>query len=970
MTHQRKVVTVLFCDVADSTALGESRDPEAVRRLLADYFERMSAIVQRHEGVVEKFIGDAVMAVFGVPAAHEDDALRALRAAAQMREAFSDLGIEGRIGVNTGEVVVGTEERLATGDAVNVAARLEQVAAPGEILLGEATYRLVRNAVEARPVEALTLKGKAKPVNAFRLTALIEDAALLVRRFDSPFVGRAVELGRLRSVFERVVTDRGAALVTLVGPAGIGKTRVAAEFVAGLDGQARVLQGRCLSYGEGITFWPLQEILRTLRERPRGAPDPEQARSTEETFWAYRKLFEALAAEHPLVVLLEDVHWADPTLLDLLEHVIEWTRDAPMLLLCLARPEFLDERPGWPGERVELEPLGEKEVEALMAALADGLPPAARTRIAESADGNPLFAEQMVALAEENGREADVPPTIQSLLAARIDRLEPVERALFECAAVIGKEFWRGALIELSPPETQVSAILQRLIRKRLVRPEHSHLPGEDAFRFEHVLVRDVGYAAIAKQRRAHLHERFADWLERIESPYPEIIGYHLEQAYRYRAELGDAKRALAARAGATLARAGVDAAHRGERGGAANLLFRGLDLLPDDAPNRGKLLLARGDCLRYDNPREALAAYENALAVAKAAGDRPLAFEASIEINSLESDRSPKTHMAAEDIVQVEHAAAELEGLGHERGLARASWAVSRYRNYLGQHALGAEAAERAAAFAKRAGDWSLERASLVTLGFSLVLGPIPATEGTRRCEEILARTDDIGIRWTMRCWLYHFYAMLGHIDDARRLHELALADAEELGAKNGVVVLESSFLALAGAFEPPEVEEKLRRSLAYRRETGHEGAAASVAGNLALALCDQGRHHEADRYAAIGERLSASDDYDAQTLSRAARARILTHRLELASAESLAREAVAIADRTDDLHLRAWLWVELAEVLGQAQKTEEAYSVLESAIVLAEQKEAFAIAERARARLAELAEPLESASGSGRRS
>jgi predicted ATPase len=509
-----------------------------------------------------------------------------------------------RTGVNTGEVVagdVGSGEFYATGDAVNVAARLEQAAAPGEILVGEQTYRLVRDAVQAEAVEPLSLKGKAEAVPAYRL-GLVAEGPALVPRFDTPFIGRGAELARLREAFEAALAERIPLLVTVLGPAGIGKTRLAAELTSTLGEQATVLQGRCLSYGEGITFWPLQEILRSLPELPERLLDPEQARSTEETFWAYRKLFERLAKERPLVLVLEDIHWAEPTLLELVEHVVEWTREVPLLLLCLARPELLDERPGWPGERIELAPLAEQEVEVLLSALGDELATGERRRISEAAEGNPLFAEQMVALAlEEDGRGANVPPTIQALLAARIDRLEAEERALLERAAVVGKEFWRGALLELSPPGTEVSATLQRLVRRRLVCPERSSFPGEDAFRFAHVLVRDAGYSAIPKERRADLHERFAGWLERSGSRYGEIVGYHLEQAYRYRVELGpvrNAERELASRAGTMLAEAGLEALRRGDAAGAADLLSRGLDLLPADAPSRGELLLALGDSL------------------------------------------------------------------------------------------------------------------------------------------------------------------------------------------------------------------------------------------------------------------------------------------------------------------------------------------------------------------------------------
>jgi class 3 adenylate cyclase len=975
MAEARKTVTVVFADVAGSTGLGEALDPETLRGIMERNFADARTAIERHGGTVEKFIGDAVMAVFGIPAVHEDDALRAVRAVWEMRERLAALNEELerergfalglRTGVNTGEVVTGdpsSGQFYATGDAVNVAARLEQAAHPGEILLGEATYRLVRDAVQAEAVEPLSLKGKAEPVVAYRLAGLLEDAPGVVRRFDSPFVGRAEELGRFGQLFERVARERLALLVTVFGPAGIGKTRLASEVTAGLDGRAAVLHGRCLSYGEGITFWALQEILRSLPERPAGVPDPEQARSTEEIFWAYRKLFEALAAEQPLVLVLEDIHWAEPTLLELVEHVVEWTRDAPILILCLARPELLDDRPGWPGERLRLEPLRDEQVDALMSALTEDLEAAERKRIAEAAEGNPLFAEQMVALAlEEDGREADVPPTIQLLLAARLDRLEADERALLECAAVVGKEVWRGALVELSSPGTEVSAVLQRLVRKGLVRPERSSFPGEDAFRFEHLLVRDASYAAIPKGRRAELHERCAGWLEQGDNPYAETAGYHLEQAYRYLTELGsvgDRGRQLASRAAAKLTNAGLDALRRGDAAGAANLLSRGLDLLPEDAPDRGELLLALGDSLDdIGDLRQASAAFADALTVAEAAADRGLAWEATLQRSWLEARLTPGALSEKEYLSETEQANAELQELGHERGLARAWRSAAAFLLWSGDNAAAATAAERAAALAKGAGEWTLERDSLLWLGFSLCAGPVPAPEGIRRCEEILAGTADLDVRSSMRHFLSSFHAMLGHADEARRLHELALADAEDLGLKPRIAAIENLFLTLETTFTPAEAERSLQRSLALWQEIGEEGIASSVAAKLARTLCAQGRFEEAEPYIELAENLAASSDYEAQSLARAGRARVFAHREGLEQAESLAREAVAIADRTDDLDLRAWLRTDLAEVLGLADRTGEARSTLEEAVRLAEAKQDVVVAARARARLAELA-------------
>ncbi|HLI77439.1 MAG TPA: adenylate/guanylate cyclase domain-containing protein, partial [Acidobacteriaceae bacterium] len=459
--EQRKRVTILFCDITGSTALGESTDPEALRSLLARYFERMKGIIESHGGTVEKFIGDAVMAVFGVPQLHEDDALRACRAALEMQAALPELGIRARIGVNSGEVVTGTAERLATGDAVNVAARLEQAAPPGDILIGEETLRLVRDTVEVAATEPLSLKGKSEPVPAFRLLAVNELAARPASA--APMVGRGRELDRLQDAFAQAVEDRSCQLFTILGSAGVGKSRLAAEFltqgVPGLDG-TRVLRARCLSYGEGITYWPVVEVIKQIDRSP---ADPyadaavqsllgERAAATtaDEIAWAFRLLLEQEAQSQPLVVVFDDIHWGEETFLDLIEHVADLAQDASILLLCMARPELLEKRPAWGGGKwnattVLLEPLDAAETDELLDALG-GVSDEMRERIRQAAEGNPLFVEEMLALIRESGGEAiAVPPTIQALLAARLDQLAPEERTVLEYGAVEGRVFHRSA---------------------------------------------------------------------------------------------------------------------------------------------------------------------------------------------------------------------------------------------------------------------------------------------------------------------------------------------------------------------------------------------------------------------------------------------------------------------------------------------------------------------------------------------
>ena len=578
-SERRKVVSALFCDVVGSTSLGESTDPEALRALLARYFEAMKAIVERHGGTVDKFIGDAVMAVFGVPVVHEDDALRACRAALEMREAFAGLGIEGRIGVCTGEVVTGTEERLATGDALNVAARLQQAAQPGEVLIAETTVALARDAVDVEPIEPLLLKGKQEPVPAFRLLRARE---AIERRHDATFVGREHELALLGEAWRRAIAHRRCELVTVVGDAGIGKSRLVAETLDSMD--AHIVRGRCLPYGAGITYWPVVEAAKQLGVLPSDPAaaavlrsllgESDQGTSAEEIAWAFRKLLEEQA---PLVVVFDDIQWGEETFCDLVEHVSLLSSGAALLLVCMARPELLDARPTWP-VTVRLGPLNASDSVRLIGTnVTDEL----CAKIAAAAGGNPLFIGEMMAMSDGGHHEVAVPGTLKALLAARLDQLDPRERRVLERGAVEGEVFHRGAVQALTPEETEVTPRLAALVRRELIRSERPHFAGDDGFRFRHLLMRDAAYDAIPKATRAELHERFADWLEQRGGlvELDEILGYHLEQAARYKSELGLPNLAVAERAGERLAAAGRSAAERGDFRATAVLLERSLEL-------------------------------------------------------------------------------------------------------------------------------------------------------------------------------------------------------------------------------------------------------------------------------------------------------------------------------------------------------------------------------------------------------
>ena len=575
--EQRRTVTILFCDVTGSTALGESNDPEAFRSLLARYFERMNGIVETHGGIVGKFIGDAVMAVFGMPVAHEDDALRACRSALEMRDALPELGVQARIGINTGEVVSGIQGSLATGDAVNVAARLEQAAQPGEILIGAKTFALVGDTAEVEALEPLELKGKSKPVPAFRLAAI---TGSYERRHENRFVGRGAELRALRHAWQEVLDGPRCELITVLGDAGAGKSRLTIEFLSSVG--ARVVRGHCVPYGEGITYLPVVEVLKQLDALPSDPAaaealrsllrETEHATSAEEIAWAVSR---ALEEQAPLVVVFDDIHWGEETFLDLIDGVALLSSRAPLLLLCLARPELTDRRPEWP-VALRLRPLPDEEVGEL---LPDTLPPELRQKITRAAGGNPLFVTEMVAMASESDNDVVVPPTLQALMAARLDHLPGPERSVLELGAVEGEVFHRGTVQALSE-ESRITPHLASLVRKELISPERSSFPGDDAFRFRHLLIRDATYEALPKSTRAELHKRCADWLEErgldlVEQD--EVIGYHLERASRCNDELGKADPELARRAGDRLAAAGRRALARGQprRPGAACALAR-----------------------------------------------------------------------------------------------------------------------------------------------------------------------------------------------------------------------------------------------------------------------------------------------------------------------------------------------------------------------------------------------------------
>jgi class 3 adenylate cyclase/tetratricopeptide (TPR) repeat protein len=1027
-SETRRVVTVLCSDMVGFTGIGQELDPESLRKVMGRYFERVQTIVDHHGGRTEKFIGDAVVAVFGVPQLHEDDAHRAVRAAVEIRNALAELNEEFRrdwrvelrirTGLNTGEVVAGDPaegQSFVTGDAVTVAARLEQTAAPGDILVSETTYRLVGDAVTAEPLQPLTLKGKLEPVPAWRVLDMAPVGPRWARRLDSPLVGRERELDVLRTVFDQSVERGECHVATLIGVAGLGKSRLTGELVATLGERATVVGGRCLPYGEGITFWPITELLRGAAgvgesdppneaRRKLGrllgeAPDSELVADrlagflgfasatpgVQETFWSVRKLLETLAARRPLLVVFDDIQWAEPTFLDLLEYLGDWIQGVPVMLLFLARPELLEVRGNWLAGKpnasfVSLPPLTEAETDGLISNFLGGgqLVDDARGSIAQAAEGNPLFVGETLRMLVDDGllerrdgfwvvtgdlSSLRIPPTIHALLSARIDRLDDEERAVIERAAVIGRVFWWGAVAELSPDEQRprVGTHLQALTRKQLIAPHRSTLAGEDAFRFAHILGVDAAYSGIPKAARAELHERFAAWVERTRRDWigegEELAGFHLEQAHTALSDLGTrSERAvsLGRRAAAALASAGRRAFARGDMPAAVNLFTRAERVAPYDEPLRREVLpelafalLETGD---FGRLQEVVAETTDA---AQNRADARLQAQALILglWVRLFTDPEGWTQEAQREATR---AISMFEREGDERGLAKAWSLLGLFHLTTCQFRAAGEAWERAATHAAAAGDEREHFESLSWVPLTVWAGPTPVDEGIDLCRSVIERSegDRKALSTALAAW-GAFEAMRGRFDEARELTERARATLEEIALP---VWVAGPFSQLYGwtellAGDPAAAERQLRSALETLREIGELAWLSTVAGILAETVRAQGRVDESDELLRLGEETAGTDDAFSQALFRSVRAKIRASQGSADEAERLAREAVEIARATDFLFLQWLALASLAEVLEVVGREDEAQPVLAEAVEVAARKGYSAAAEGARA-------------------
>jgi class 3 adenylate cyclase/tetratricopeptide (TPR) repeat protein len=742
MSRERKVVTVLFADLVSFTSRAEQLDPEDVEAILRPYHERLRYELERWGGTVEKFIGDAVMALFGAPVTREDDSERAVRAALSIRDWIVEEGkLQVRIAVNTGEALVNLAARpeagegMAAGDVVNTAARLQSAAPVNGILVGETTYRATAETIDYSELPAVETKGKEAPIPVWEVVqARARFGVDLTPEALTPLVGRESEVEQLVGALERTRRQRSTELVTVAGVPGIGKSRLVGELFQSIE-RGGVLtywrQGRSLPYGQGVSYWALAEMVKaqaailetdsdgeveeklasTLEQlidedagwvlshlRPLvGQAGDGASGSQEEAFAAWRRFFEALADQHPLVLVFEDIQWADDGLLDFIEHLADWVRDVPMLIVCTARLELLERRPAWGGGKlnagtIALAPLSDEETARLIAGLSERALLEAETQsvLLDRAGGNPLYAEQFVRMLAERGsaEELPLPETVQGIIAARLDSLAPDEKALLQDAAVIGKVFWLGAL---GASEQQLHVLRQKEFVQRARR---STVEGEIEFAFKHALVRDVAYGQIPRAERARKHLRAAEWIESLGRPedHAEMVAHHYVNALELARAAGQDDGELVDRVRAALRDAGDRAMTLNALPQAEAYFRRALDLSPADDPERPALLLRCGRAL-YLRAEEGAAELTEARAELVAAGDREAAAEAALMLADIAWKQGRRDDMAG----HLEDARALVKGTARSRAQVAVLCEVARYEMLADQlesaHELGVEA-------------------------------------------------------------------------------------------------------------------------------------------------------------------------------------------------------------------------------------------------------------------------------------
>ncbi|HEX6489918.1 MAG TPA: AAA family ATPase [Gaiellaceae bacterium] len=962
---ERKLATVLFVDLVDSTSLFAGLDPEVARRRVGSFFERVSRCVTTHGGIVEKFAGDAVLAAFGIPQGHEDDAERAVRAGLATLEAVHELDLEARIGIESGEVVVDeVDSTFATGEAVTIAARLQQAAGAGEILIGPQAYRLSAGRVCAEDAGPLELKGFGEPIWAWRAQG-VEDGLPGQAALSAPLVGRDAELELLQNTYERAVRGRRAHLFTVYGDPGVGKSRLAREFLEGLEG-ATVLFGRSLPYGEGVTYWPLAEMVKAAAgitdddplevavEKLRESCENEAIadllglasgvleavkgeRSQQEIAWAAREWVERMAQDQPLVLAFEDIHWAEDALLDLIEHLAEWVRDAPLLILTLARTELLDVRPGWGDGRlrataIELEPLGRTDAETLVDALSgDGaLDSESRQALLDKTEGNPLFVEETVRMfAEYEGRRPAefaerIPDTLQALIAARIDRLSAEEKTVLQRASVIGRIFWGGAITELAPEVEALDQALETLLLREFLVPEvRSTISGETAYRFKHVLIREVAYSGLSKSARADLHARFAAWLlARAGEELLEIRAYHLDRAAALVGELDGAPSAeLAREAAEALETAGRRSLAREANRQARKQLSRALELEPT-LERRYQAARAAWRLGEFPVVSEEM---ERVRADAHDQGDRwceGRALAALAEVALYRGGDVGEADRLAERALEV----ADHDDLEQRFDALHVLYTGAWWR---GKLADAERYAREQLTLAQEAGRQDLESRAAVDLA-----GVHTARKEYALAEPLVARSLKLAEESGSIVARGHALASAGNLsawrgDYPEAERELAEARAlfEEAGVASALGRVLYRLAVVAWYQDDLERAERLSRdSIRTLAPLEDRGTLCEAQRRLAEVLLVKGRLDEAERYALAASETVGPQDMTSRASTRTTLARIRSAQGRHEEAEALLREAVEILEGTDYRKFEFDSLRALVEVLRERGRGDEA--------------------------------------------
>jgi class 3 adenylate cyclase/ATP/maltotriose-dependent transcriptional regulator MalT len=959
---ERKLATVLFVDLVGSTSFVSSSDPEVVRRRVTRFFDGVSHCVVSHGGIVEKFAGDAVMAAFGIPQAHEDDAERAIRAALAILDAVHDLGLEARVGVESGEVVADdTDSTFATGEAVNVAARLQQEAEPGEILLGPTAHRLTFGRVVVEDRGPLELRGLAASLPTWRVVAVTEEPGRAVS-VNAPFVGRVEELELLENTFARAAGKRRAHLFTIYGEPGVGKSRLAREFLSGVEG-ATILAGRSLPYGEGITYWPLAEMVKAAAgitdDEPAGeafeklraccAEDAvadllglaagvlelvEGERSAQEIAWAAREWAAELADVQPLILVFEDIHWAEEPLLDLVEHLAERVREAPLLILCLARPELLDIRPGWGGGRlratsIELEPLAPAESEELIDALLDEeLPASVRTALLGKTEGNPLFVEETIRMLAEQPADATaadrIPDTIQALIAARIDRLPRGEKAVLQRAAAIGRVFWEGAITQLSPDVEDVEPVLENLLLRDFLLPEaRSTISGQRAFRFKHVLIRDVAYAGLSKGSRADLHAGFAAWLEeRTADELLEIRAYHLDRAATLVEELDGAVPAeLAAEAASAMEAAGRRALQRQSNRSARKLLRRSVEL----EPTLERRFWAARAAWRVDDLPAVSTEMELVRAAAREAGEAELegrALTALADVALLRDADLPRGRELIEQALELLDGAGSVARFEALTMRARIDW-------WLGDLESDERYTRLALAVAQEIGSSAHEAEANEELA-GIAMARLDVDAAAELAERALQLADESGNHMT-RAWALVSLARVErsrvNLDEANSLFDEARELFEETGSAWALGrTLEGWAWVAIRAGDLATAERRLRDAIRILAPIEDRGALCEAQRALAEVLVRTGELDEAERWAVEARKTVGPHDQVSRATTRLALGLVRAAQGRDEEAEGLFAEAMEIVRGTGNLNTRVDMARKVAGYLRERGREAEA--------------------------------------------